>query len=65
MQLYTLEKVPEVRTWLAKNVSQESLTFPSDDQTWAFIVGRWPSISTHDAECLLGEAMKPIPHRVQ
>jgi hypothetical protein len=61
MQLQTLEKVPEVRDWLSRNVEKLSLTFPSDDDTWAFIVGRWPGIPTHDAESLLGEAMRPIP----
>lgn len=62
MELRILEKVSEVRNWLAGNVDRETLAFPSDDDTWAFITARWPHISAHDAESLLGEAMRPVPY---
>lgn len=61
MQAHILEKVPEVKRWLAKNVDEETLAFPDADRTWEFITSKWPSIPTNDAESLLGEAMKSIP----
>lgn len=63
MNMVTMEKVPEVRAWLADNLDRNTLEFPTDDDTWAFIVSRWPRIPTNDAESLLGEAMKNIPER--
>ena len=61
MQLATIEKVPEVRAWLLDNIDRDSLVFLDDDAAWAFITDRWPRITSHDAESLLGEAMKNIP----
>jgi hypothetical protein len=64
MQSHILEKVPEVRQWLAKNVDTGTLAFPDADATWDFITTRWQNITTNDAESLLGEAMKDIPEPV-
>jgi hypothetical protein len=61
MRLEIIEKVPEVRNWLASNVNPETLAFPNADATWEFITRRWKEITPNDAEALLGEAMRPIP----
>jgi hypothetical protein len=53
----------ETKAYLAKNVSEETLTFPSEDDVWTFITTRWPTISPHNAERLLGEAMRNIPEQ--
>jgi hypothetical protein len=49
------------RNWIADNLDRTTLRFPSDDEVWAFITTQWPRILTHDAEKVLGEAMKSIP----
>jgi len=54
-------KVVETRNWIADNLDRSTLKFPSDDDVWAFITTKWPGILTHDAEKVLGEAMKNIP----
>jgi hypothetical protein len=55
------EQVTETRNWIADHLDRKTLKFPSDDDVWAFITTTWPRISTHNAERLLGEAMKNIP----
>ena len=54
-------RVTETKGWIADNVDRSTLKFPSDDDVWVFITTTWPRISTHAAERVLGEAMKPIP----
>lgn len=53
--------VAETRNWIADNIDRSTLKFPSDDAVWEFITTKWPGISTHNAERVLGEAMKHIP----
>jgi hypothetical protein len=54
-------KVTDTRNWIAENIDRATLKFPSDDDVWAFITTKWQGISTHNAERVLGEAMKHIP----
>lgn len=63
MEAQIVEKAKEVRAWLAGNVDKDDLSFPDEDATWEFITKRWPQITPHQAEAVLGEAMKPIADR--
>lgn len=54
------EKITQTRHWLADRLDRDTLLFPTDDDAWSFVISTWPSLSTHDAEIVLCEAMKPI-----